>query len=153
MRIVGKPRTLVGHVLFLFPVRPCGRGIGAYARARQQAARRRGSEGLMRAQKWLSFLGLALLLAGLAACRHTPDETRVREAIASAGQAAEQADAGGVIDPLSEDFDGNGGRLERKDLANIIRLARLRGEHVGVTLGPISVERRGERLVADFTVS
>lgn len=107
----------------------------------------------MQARNWWFFLGLALLFAALAGCRHTPDETRVREAIASAEQAAEQADAGGVVEPLSEDFDGNGGRLERKDLANLVRLARLRGEYLGVTLGPISVERRGERLVASFTAS
>ncbi|NUO72617.1 MAG: hypothetical protein HOQ10_07870 [Frateuria sp.] len=94
-----------------------------------------------------------MLLAAFAGCRHAPDETRVREAIASAGQAAEEADAGGVVEPLSEDFDGNGGRLERKDIANLIRLAHLRGEHVGVTLGPVTVERRGERLVARFTAS
>ena len=107
----------------------------------------------MQAGKMLFSLGLALAFAACAGCRHTPDETRVREAIAAAEQAAEQADAGGVVEPLSEGFDGNGGRLEREDLANLIRLARLRGEHVGVTLGPITVERRGERLVADFTVT
>lgn len=107
----------------------------------------------MQVRKRLFFLGFALSLAALAGCRQAPDETRVREAIASAEQAAEQTDAGGVVEPLSEDFDGNGGRLQRRDLANLIRLARLRGKHVGVTLGPISVERRGERLVADFTVS
>jgi hypothetical protein len=107
----------------------------------------------MQAKEWWFSLGLAMLLAVLAGCRHAPDETRVREAIASAEQAAEQTDAGGVVEPFSEDFDGNGGRLERKDLATLIRLARLRGEHVGVTLGPISVERRGERLVAGFTAS
>lgn len=107
----------------------------------------------MQARKRLFSFALLALLAAIAGCRHTPDETRVREAIAAVEQAAEQADAGGVVEPLSEDFDGNGGRLERKDIANLIRLARLRGEHVGVTLGPISVERRGERMVADFTVS
>ncbi|MGN2246042.1 hypothetical protein ACFWZ3_05040 [Frateuria sp. GZRR35] len=107
----------------------------------------------MQVRKMLSSVGFALVLAVSAGCRHAPDETRIREAIASAEQAAEQADAGGVVEPLSEDFDGNGGRLGRKEIANLIRLARLRGEHVGVTLGPISVERRGERLVADFTVT
>jgi hypothetical protein len=107
----------------------------------------------MRARnRWFS-VAVVVLFATLAGCRHAPDETRVREAIASAEQAAEQNDVGGVVEPLSEDFDGNGGRLERKDLANLIRLARLRGEHVGVTLGPITVERRGERLVADFTAT
>ena len=103
----------------------------------------------MQARKMLSSTALAVLFAICSGCRHTPDETRVREAIVSAQQAAEQADAGGVVEPLSDDFDGNGGQLNRKDLANITRLARLRGEHIGVTLGPISVER----LVADFTVS
>ncbi|SEI38600.1 hypothetical protein [Frateuria terrea] len=107
----------------------------------------------MQAQKWRLFPGLVVLFAALAGCRHTSDETRVREAIASAEQAAEQSDAGGVVEPLSEDFDGNGGQFGRKDLANLVRLARLRGEHVGVTLGPISAERRGERLVASFTAS
>jgi len=107
----------------------------------------------MQVRKRLVSLGLALAFVACAGCRHTPDETRVREAIASAEHAAEQADAGGVVEPLSEDFDGSGGQLERNDIANLIRLARLRGEHVGVTLGPITVERRGERLVADFTAT
>lgn len=107
----------------------------------------------MRARKLLSCVALALFIGPVAGCRHAPDETRVRDAIASAEQAAEEADAAGVVEPLSEDFDGNGGQLDRKDLSNLIRLAHLRGEHVGVTLGPISVERRGERLVAGFSVS
>ena len=107
----------------------------------------------MQAWKWCSSLALALLFAASAGCRHTPDETLVREAIASAAQAAGQADAAGVVAPLSEDFDGNAGRLARKDLAHLVRLAGWRGEHVGVTLGPVSVERRGERLVVDFRLS
>ena len=104
-------------------------------------------------QKRIGFWMLAGLLAVLAACHRAPDEARVRDAIASARQAAEQADAGGVVEPLSEDFDGNAGSLGRKDIANLVRLAHLRGERIGVTLGPISVERRGERLLADFTVT
>lgn len=106
--------------------------------------------------KWrkLFFLCVAFVLSGmLAACRHAPDEARVREAIEASAKAAQQTAASGAVAALSEEFDGNGGQLERKDIANLIRLARLRGERVGVTLGPISVERRGERLVADFTVS
>ncbi|HEV2622125.1 MAG TPA: hypothetical protein VGU65_08560 [Frateuria sp.] len=77
----------------------------------------------------------------------------MREAIASAQQAAEQTDASGVVEPLGKDFEGNQGSLGRKDIANLVRLAHLRGERIGATLGPISVERRGERLVADFTVT
>jgi hypothetical protein len=104
-------------------------------------------------KKRIGFWMLAGLLAVLAACHRAPDEARVRDAIASARQAAEQADAGGVVEPLSEDFDGNAGSLGRKDIANLVRLAHLRGERIEVTLGPISVERRGERLLADFTVT
>lgn len=107
----------------------------------------------MQARKVWRSLAFALLFAVVAGCRHTPDETRVREAIVSAQQAAELPDPGGVVEPLSEDFDGNDGQLGRKDLANLVRVVRLRGEHIGATLGPISVERRGERLLADFTVS
>ncbi|MEI7038030.1 hypothetical protein [Fulvimonas yonginensis] len=103
--------------------------------------------------KLLLSCGLVALSLALAGCRHAPDETRVREAIDAAVQAAETADASGVVEPLSEDFDGNAGRLDRRGLANLVRVARLRGEHVGVTLGPVGVERHGERLVARFTVS
>jgi hypothetical protein len=107
----------------------------------------------MRISKRWVFCALVGVLAGLAACRQAPDEVRVREAIAASAEAAEAADAGGVVEPLSDDFDGNGGRLERKNFANLVRLARLRGERIGVTVGPIAVERRGERLLARFTVS
>lgn len=44
----------------------------------------------MRVRKILSSLGLALVFVAFAGCRHTPDETRVREAIASVEHAAEQ---------------------------------------------------------------
>lgn len=110
-------------------------------------------EGTIRMQKRICSWALASLFAVLAACHHPPDEARVREAIAAAAQAAGKADAGGVADVLSEDFDGNAGSLGRKDIVNLLRLARLRGEHVGVTLGPVAVDRRGERLVATFTAS
>lgn len=99
---------------------------------------------------WIVFGGLA---AGAAGCRRTPDETRIHEAIASSAQAAEAGDASAMIASLSEDFDGNDGSMQRSDLANLLRMLRLRGEHVGVTMGPVHVERRGERFVADFTMT
>jgi hypothetical protein len=104
-------------------------------------------------RKRFGFWVMAGLLAVLAACHRTPDEARVREAILSVQEAAGNADASGVVEPLGEDFDGNQGSLGRKDIANLVRLARLRGERIGVTLGPISVEPRGERLLARFTVT
>lgn len=101
------------------------------------------------------FLPIILVLFALAlpACRRTPDEAQVRAAIASIAQAAEAGSASDVGAPLSEDFDGNAGQLDRRGLTGMIRLLALRGEHVGVTMGPVSVEPRGERMVASFTVT
>jgi ketosteroid isomerase-like protein len=101
-------------------------------------------------------LGKTILLAALVllgACRHTPDETRIREAIAATAKAAEAGEASGAVAGLTEDFDGNGGALDRRSLANMIRIGALRGARVGVTMGPVAVERRGERMVATFTAT
>jgi len=106
----------------------------------------------------LSKTGCLLLTAMLCAailpgCRHTPDEVQVREAIAAVAQAAQAGAAGDVVAPLSDDFDGNAGELDRPALANMVRLVALRGEHVGVMLGPVTIEHRGARMVATFEVT
>ena len=95
---------------------------------------------------------LTLFALALSACRRTPDEEQVRAAIAAIAQAAEAGSAGDVGAPLSEDFDGNAGQLDRRGLTGTVRLLALRGEHIGVTMGPVSIEPRGERMVAPFTV-
>lgn len=96
---------------------------------------------------------LAPALAWLGACHRTPDEQQVREAIAAAAHAAENADASAFGNVLVEDFDGNQGEFDTRRLVNLLRAARLRGERIGVVLGPVSVEPRGERLVAGFTAT
>ncbi|KZC15861.1 hypothetical protein RHOFW510R12_05310 [Rhodanobacter sp. FW510-R12] len=96
---------------------------------------------------------IALLVLALPACHRTPDETQVREAIAAVAQAAEAGSASGAGKPLSEDFDGNAGTLDRRQLTDMVRLLALRGERIGVTMGPVSIERRGERMMASFTVT
>jgi hypothetical protein len=99
------------------------------------------------------LLAVASCALILAACRHAPDEAQVRAAITSVAQAAEAGSASEVGAALSEDFDGNAGQLDRRGLTGMVRLLALRGEHVGVTMGPVSIEHRGERMVAAFTVS
>jgi hypothetical protein len=100
------------------------------------------------------LLGAFVLLAtSLPGCRRTPDEVQVREAIAATAQAAEAGSASDVGAPLSDDFEGNAGELDRRGLTAMVRLLALRGEHIGVTMGPVSVEHRGERMVATFTVT
>lgn len=92
-------------------------------------------------------------MASLSGCRHTPDEEQVRQAIASVAHAAETGDTSDVIKPLSDDFDGNAGDLDKRALANMMRLVVLRGGHIGVTTGPVSIEHRGDRMVATLTAT
>lgn len=96
------------------------------------------------------LIGLVILLA---ACHRTPDETLVRQSISTATDAAQQADATAFAAQLTDDFDGNAGAMARQDLANVLRLARLRGQTVHVVVGPVDIDRRGERYVANFTVT
>ncbi|NID14019.1 nuclear transport factor 2 family protein [Luteibacter yeojuensis] len=98
-------------------------------------------------------LMLCLLLASLSACRHAPDEDRVREAIAAIAEAAEAGKAGDTVEALTEDFEGNAGALDRRGLANLVRLYALRGQTVHVLMGPTEVTPRGDRMVATFTVT
>ena len=99
------------------------------------------------------LLASALLAASLPACRRTPDEVQIREAIAAIEQAAENGAASDVGASLSEDFDGNASELDRRRLTGMVRLLALRGEHIGVTMGPVSIEHRGARMLATFTVT
>ena len=96
---------------------------------------------------------LCLLFAGLAGCRHAPDEEQVRNAIVTSAEAAEQGEAGDTVVALTEDFDGNAGALDRRALGNLVRAYALRGQKVHVLMGPTEVDRRGDRMVATFTIT
>jgi hypothetical protein len=93
------------------------------------------------------------LAIGLTACHHTPDESRVRQGIETAERAAEQADASSLDALLSDDFSGNNGEMERRQILGLLRAARFRGETIHALSGPIEVEQRGDRYVARFTVT
>ena len=95
----------------------------------------------------------ALATVTLSACRHTPAEVQVRQAIEAGARAAEDANAAGVVVSLSDDFDGNAGALDRRQLSAMVRLFKLRGEQIKANLGPVTVERRGQRLVATFALT
>lgn len=95
-------------------------------------------------------LGLAAALAG---CSHGPAQERIRESIQAAATAVRQLDVGAMKDVLSPAFDGNRGEMDRRRLLDLMRVERLRGEHVSVLLGPIDIEPRGNRYVANFMVT
>ncbi|HEX7813802.1 hypothetical protein [Dyella sp.] len=95
----------------------------------------------------------SMALAMAAACHRTPDEERVRQAVVTAGRAAEKTDASALGEVLDEQFDGNAGQVARKDLQDMLRLARLRHETIHVLVGPVDIQARGDRYVAMFTVT
>lgn len=96
---------------------------------------------------------LLLCLPPLTACHRTPDEDQVRQAIASAATAARINDADGVLAQVSDDFAGNNGDLDRHGLKQMLVLRAFRHDSTGVLIGPISVEREGDRLIATFTLT
>jgi hypothetical protein len=106
----------------------------------------------MKATFRLGSLAVVCALA-LAACHRAPDEVLIRQAIDVADQATEQVDASALLGQLTDDFDGDHGQMRRQDLGNVLRMAKFRGETLHAVLGPVDVQPRGERYVADFTVT
>ncbi|MEO9079946.1 MAG: hypothetical protein ABI268_11630 [Rhodanobacter sp.] len=96
---------------------------------------------------------VALASTGLSGCQRTPDELQIRTMISAVAEAAESATANKVVAPLSDDFDGNGGELDRRAVSNLVRIRALRGEHIGITTGPITIDHRGQRMVATFNLT
>ncbi|MEO8809006.1 MAG: hypothetical protein ABI386_02000 [Rhodanobacter sp.] len=96
------------------------------------------------------MIALVVLSVGYSGCRRAPDEEQVRQAVAALSRSAEAGSVAGVTALLSVDFDGNAGELDRRSLGNMVRIVAMRGESIGVITGPISIEHRGERMVAAF---
>ena len=109
---------------------------------------------MVRALTRQTIVALAVLACvALGACHRTPDERQVREAIATAAAAARGNDADGVLAVVSDDFVGNDGELDRHGLKQMLALRAFRQDSTGVLIGPIAVERRGDRLIAAFTLT
>lgn len=98
---------------------------------------------------WLALLAIAML----AGCHRTPDEQQVRQAISDAAVAARNNDADGVLALVSDDFVGNEGDLDRDGLRRLLALRAFRHDSTGVLIGPVSIERQGDRLIATFSLT
>jgi hypothetical protein len=107
----------------------------------------------MRPRKPLWIALLCVTCACVAGCHKTPDEVAVKQAVSAAEAAAESVDASAFGKRLAEDFSGNDGEIERRQLINLLRMARLRHESIRVLMGPVTVEPRGARYLARFTVT
>lgn len=92
----------------------------------------------------------ALLVLG--ACHHTPAEQQIRESIDATATAARANDVHGVLDVVSDDFVGNHGDFDKRGLHHLLTLRALRQDKTGVLLGPVTFERKGERIIAKFNL-
>lgn len=95
---------------------------------------------------------LALLACMLAACQRIPAEQQVAQAIGAAAAAARANDTSGVLAVVSDDFAGNDGELDRQGLRRLLAVRALRQDKTGVLVGPLSFERKGDRVVARFNL-
>jgi hypothetical protein len=91
--------------------------------------------------------------AGLAACSHPPDQTRIRNAIAAMQEAAEARSASGVLDHIGNDFTGQRGEVDRAGLARILKIEFLRNDGFDVSIGAIAIEIDGDRATATFDMT
>jgi len=103
-----------------------------------------------RARRWLarSFSLVAILLAS---CAAPPDEQALRENIDAIETAVEERSLAGVMDYVTEDFGGSQG-FDRDALRRLLQAQILVNTNIGVTIGPITIKRKGERATATFSV-
>ncbi len=89
----------------------------------------------------------------VSACTRTPDEQRIREAMAAMQQAMETRQPRDFLAHVDADFIGNNsggseGAVNRALLGNILRAEILRNDKIGVSLGAIDVQIQGNRATA-----
>jgi ketosteroid isomerase-like protein len=87
-----------------------------------------------------------------AACHRTPAEQQVRQSIDAAATAARANDVHGVLAVVGDDLTGNHGDLDKRSLHRLLALRALRQDKTGVLVGPVTFERRGDRIVAKFNL-
>ncbi|WP_257384876.1 nuclear transport factor 2 family protein [Tahibacter caeni] len=101
----------------------------------------------------LRFAAVLALLLLLAACSRTPDETRIRDAIAAMESAVETRNPRDFMANVTEDFAGQDSSFDRNALHNLLRAQFLRNDSVSVLIGPIDVAVQGDRATASMTVT
>jgi hypothetical protein len=102
-----------------------------------------------------TFLRLLVFCAALlaVACSRTPDEQRIREAIAAMEAAVEARDPRDFMAHVADDFVGRDSSIDRAGLHNLLRAQFLRNQAVDVLIGPIDVTLQPPRATARMSVT
>ncbi len=99
---------------------------------------------------------LGLLMGGLvlAACAGGSDpEARLERTIAAMGEAAEAGDRDAFLDHVAADFGGQGGRLDRRGLGDLLRVQLLRHSRIGATIASQEIQLfEGRRATARMRI-
>lgn len=99
-----------------------------------------------RAMGMAAMFGLALLTA----CTQPAPEAALRERVASLQDSIERRDAADLAAVVADDFIGPGG-LDRDGARRMAQASFLRYRNVGLELGPLDVEVRGDGATVRFT--
>lgn len=102
-------------------------------------------------EAWATLMGLVLAIL-LGACARTPPEERLRETIATAQAAMEKKDASALQHVLAEDFIGPDG-LDKDGARRMAGGLFLRYRDIGVNVGPLDIQMRGEYATVRFTAA
>jgi hypothetical protein len=87
------------------------------------------------------------LLLVLAACSGDPSEERLRAAIDAMQLAGESRDIPSLMEGVAEDFVGNGGEYDQRQLALYLHGMALRHRAIGVTRLSTEIELHGETAI------
>src|SRR3546814_13274228 len=108
--------------------------------------------GAIRGTSLMATLAIVFALVSMAAgCRRESAEQALRGDIASLQAAIESRDAGEMAGFLAEDFVGNDG-LDRDGAQRLAAVYFMRNASIGVTPGPLDVERQGDHATVRPTV-
>lgn len=97
-------------------------------------------------------LAIAIVLV-LVACSRPPDEERVRAAIAEMQAALEDGRPADFMRHVSSDFTGADGSVDGEGLHNLLRAQVFANERIGITSGPLVIERSGDRITVRVTAT
>jgi hypothetical protein len=98
--------------------------------------------------KMASIRGWAMAWSlALAACSGDPSEQRLRATIDAMQSAAEKRDIAALMEGVAEDFVGNDGEFDRRQLALYLRGVAVRHRSVQVTRLATDIEMHGEAAV------
>lgn len=98
----------------------------------------------MHAKTWWRLAWTLLIAAGLLACSRPDPEQELRDRIEMLQRHIDSRDAAAVGSVLAVDFVGNAG-MDRKGAQRLAAGTFLRYRDVGMRIGPLQVEMRGER--------